>query len=156
MYNYEQSKTETKGATRTNKTRQSVYKEVAGRIERDSFREQEVLRRKKLLDEKGNGKFIMNGSNDRVNGLLYNVNDDNLYKTPDDKKSYHYGYTVHGLRRLEALVWTLEKEGKLEEAMNIGYKEGQLNVPEEMLGNLVNYSSYMEGYNSAKKGKGSR
>lgn len=57
-----------------------------------------ALRQKELHDRIGNDRdAIMEGSNDRVNGLEYS----NPYPKGTDKyKSYAYGYNEHGQRRI--------------------------------------------------------
>lgn len=156
MSNFEQSNSETSRGRITKKTRQGIYKEISKEIDIAKQQEEAKKRAIKKLEEQGNGKYIMKGSNDRINGIPYQGNNENLYKTKDDKQSYHYGYTVHGQRRLEGIIWSLEKEGKIEEAMKIGYRDCEIGISEEALHNLENYSSYMEGYNAAKVGNKTR
>lgn len=62
---------------------------------------QDAIRKMELHAAIGNDrKAIMEGSNDRVNGLDYH----NPYEEGTDKyKSYQYGYYEHGERRLRAI-----------------------------------------------------
>ena len=88
-----------------------------------------------------------------MNGLLCQADNKELYKTRDDRQSYLYGYAVHGARRLEGIVFELEKAGKYAEVEALGVRDYELGIPKELLGNLVKYENYMKGYNSSEKGK---
>lgn len=153
---FEQSNSENSRGTKSTKTRLGIYKTIAGSIDREKVREEEKARHLKHLEKHGNGKYTMDGSNDRYNGVPYRGLDEELYKTKDDRQSYHYGYTVHGARRLEALIWNLEKAEDYDAVVALGVRDYELGMPEDLLGNLVNCENYMIGYNSAKKGKGKR
>lgn len=155
MSGFEQSGTESRSGKICNKTRQGIYKTIAASIDSEKTRKEEVARHLKHLEKHGNGKYTMDGSNDRYNGVRYRDFDEASYKI-DDMQSYHYGYMVHGARRLEALIWNLEKAEDYDAVIALGARDYELGLPEDLLGNLANCENYMIGYNSAKKGKGRR
>ena len=124
-------------------TNGSIAKEI-----NEKKRAEEAEIRRQL---QGNGKYIMNGSNDRVNGMEFNIWQ---YQTEDDQTSYWYGYTIHGGRRLLGVVEALEKEGKYDEIAQIAERDYNHGIPREKLGIVANNSVYMEAYDKiASKGK---
>jgi hypothetical protein len=156
MANYEQSRTENGRGNRSSSTRTSVFKNISNSILGIASREQADERKKEKYALLGTGKYTMNGSNDRINGKIYNGDNNDLYPTEEDKRSYHYGYFIHGSRRLYAVIETLQKANRIEEIIAIGYRDYEHGVAEEYLGMLKENEYYMEGYNSAKKAKKSR
>lgn len=98
------------------------------------------------LEIQGNGKFIMNGSDDRVNGSGYNGTNLEKYPTEDDRKSYHYGYTVHGGKRLMNVVEQLVRAGKYDEIILIAERDYNNGIKEEDLGMVANIPEYLEAY----------
>lgn len=153
MGDYEQSNTETGRGNRGTATRRGVFNTVSNSIIREET-DRKAQERKRARDiQQGNGKYVMNGSNDRVNGKGYN---DTLYPTEEDKNSYYYGYVIHGGRRLLAVIDALKKENRIEEIMQIGYRDFEHAIPEDHLGLLKQNMYYMEGYNAAQKAKKAR
>ena len=135
---------------RNNQTRQEVGSKILGLISREQKEKKEAIEAENRRNTQGNGKYINNGSNDRVNGKIYDGDNTELYPTPDDERSYFYGYVVHGGRRLYAVVEALEKENKIEEIMAIGKRDFEHGIEEDRLGMLAQNEHYMEGYNAAK------
>lgn len=151
MSNYERTETEKSGERRTRTSREEMYKIISNSIVSEENEKKARAREAMRRQMQGNGKYINNGSNDRVNGKIYDGDNTELYPTPDDERSYFYGYVVHGGRRLYAVINALEKENKIEEIMAIGRRDFENGIEEERLGMLVQNEYYMEGYNAAQK-----
>ena len=150
MSNYERSETEKGSGNRGSASRLQIFKNISQSIIREATDRKAKEREIERNQIQGNGKYTMNGSNDRVNGKIYDGDNSELYPTEDDKRSYHYGYVVHGGRRLYAVIDALQKENKIEEIKQIGYRDFEHGIDEENLGILAQNKYYMEGYNTAK------
>lgn len=99
----------------------------------------------KRREEQGNGRYISDGSKDRLDGVRYQ---DDKYPNRDDQQSYFNGYYVHGNRAMAGRVYNLEKLEAYKIALALGCRDRYfLGIPEEKLGDLKNYASYMRGYN---------
>lgn len=147
----EQSKSEKNKGRNPLITRREIskYNDRLGEI---AIREAEAKKRQqnKIL-EQGNGKHTIEGSDDRVNGKSYNGD---KYTTVEDKRSYYYGYTVHGGRRLVAVVEELIKEGKYKEVELIAERDYNHGLERGHLGLVENNSIYIEAFDKlASKGK---
>lgn len=160
MSDSKQSYGENQKGNRYDINRSNFYRRyIAPNIDAEQSRLKSEERAKQRLEEQGNGKHIMAGSNDRVEGKPYDGNNDQKYPTQDDKKSYYFGYVTHGGRRIDAIIYKLEKEEKYDEIMALGYREAELGLTEKQIGlvegeepmGLAKYAAYMEGYNAAKK-----
>ena len=156
MSNYERSETEKSGGNRNVTSRIQMFNTISNAILREEnekkARAREALRRQR----QGNGKYIMNGSDDRVNGKIFDGDNINLYPTHDDQMSYFYGYTHHGSRRLYAVVEALQKQNRIDEIIQIGYRDFDHGIEEYYLGMLKQNEYYMEGYNAAQKAQKTR
>jgi len=155
MGNYQNQDIENKGY-RSQVTRHQVFNNISDWIFCDKNEKDKQEREKLRQAQQGNGKYIINGSDDRVNGKVYDGGNVDLYPTKDDERSYFYGYTIHGSRRLYAVVEALEKENKIEEIMAIGKRDFEHGIEEDRLGMLAQNEHYMEGYNAAQKAQKSR
>lgn len=155
MGNYQNQDIENKGY-RSKVTRNEVFDKRFGSIisEESDKKAQEKAAERYIIQ--GNGKYTKNGSDDRVNGKSYDGDNSDLYPSLDDKRSYHYGYVVHGGRRLYAVIEELQKENKFEEIIAIGYRDFEHGIEEEYLGMLKQNEYYMEGYNAAQKAEKTR
>ena len=151
MSNYERTESEKSSGNRNHISRAQVFNTISQSIIREESekkaRAREVLRH----ETQGNGKYVMNGSNDRVNGKIYDGGNITLYPTQADQRSYFYGYTYHGSRRLYAVIELLQKENRIEEIIQIGYRDFEHGIDENHLGMLKQNEYYMEGYNAAQK-----
>ncbi len=148
---YEQSNTENSRGNRSTATRNSVFNKISNSIMRETTEKKAKEREMERYETQGNGKYIMTGSNDRVNGIDFRGH---LYKNEDDSKSYYYGYIHHGGRRLFAIVEELVKEGKLEEVALIAERDYNHDLEKGHLGMVENNSVYMEAFDKiASKGK---
>lgn len=147
---------ENKTANRNNETRKQLTSKIISGIAselNDKKAAEAAAQRRKY---QGNGKFTKAGSDDRVNGSMHKLNDFkfNGQFPSEDELSYWYGYTVHGGRRLLAVVEELVKEGKYDEVAKIAERDYKHIFYEEDLGMVTNNSVYMEAYNKiASKGK---
>lgn len=137
---------ETKGVKTPNVTRSEVLARALNMIDAKISAEKANERRRSQFEKKGNGKFINDGSDDRVNGCGYNVNDLEKYPTEADRKSYNYGYTVHGGRRLMSIVEQLLKQKRYEEIDLIAERDYNNGLKEEDLGMVSNIPEYLEAY----------
>lgn len=164
MGDFEQTNSENRIGNISKKDRKSIYERIANNLDSEKNKKEAFERAQQRLAEQGNGKHTMAGSNDRVEGKPYDGNNDQKYPTQDDKKSYYYGYVTHGGRRIDAIIYKLEKEGKYDEIMALGYREAELGLTEKQIGlvegeepmGLAKYAAYMEGYNLTKKGTKAR
>lgn len=148
---YEQSDSESSRGNRSTSTRTGVFNKISSLILRESLEKQAAEAAAQRRASQGNGKYIMNGSNDRVDGMEYNVWQ---YQTEDDQTSYWYGYTTHGGRRLLGIVEELEKEGKYDEIALIAERDYRHGIIRERLGMVAKNSIYIEAYDKiASKGK---
>lgn len=152
---YEQSNSERSRGNRSTATRAGVFSRISDAIVRESRKKEEkerkIEREMERQEIQGNGKYIMDGSNDRVNGIEYKGDS---YPTIDDQKSYHYGYIHHGGRRLFAIVEELVKEGKYEEVALIAERDYNHGLEKGHLGMVENNSIYLEAFDKiANKGK---
>lgn len=143
----EYSRNETNGY-RSGRRLRDVGKGIGDKIASDRHTKEDYQRKLENYNRNGKGEFVLKGTDDRVAGLEYQG-----YSLSEgvDRSSYDYGYFQRGGVIIQGKVWKLEKEGKYEEAANIGYLEYTLGITEEKLGKLKEYESYMEGYNRAKK-----
>lgn len=137
---------ETKGARRSDFTRDQLLGNILYSIDSQLIEEKAKKRKLERLEIQGNGKFISAGSNDRVNGSDYKGNDIQLYPTKEDRLSYHYGYTVHGGRRLMYVIEQLENQEKYEEIALIAERDYNNGLKEEELGMVANIPAYLEAY----------
>lgn len=102
-----------------------------------------ALRAKERLETYGNSALYKNiGSDDRINGRVYNIIGTNDYEI----KSYTAGYYINGERRVLAKLNNLTKE----EATALGeYEYSVLGIPVDNLNLLKNNNDYMTGYMAA-------
>ena len=156
MSNYERSESEKSSGNKSSATRSEVFNKISDSIIREESEKKARAREALRHATQGNGKYVMNGSNDRINGKIYDGDNNNLYPELDDKRSYHYGYVVHGGRRLYAVIEVLQKENRIEEIIQIGYRDYEHGIAEEYLGMLKQNEYYMEGYNAAQKAQKTR
>lgn len=147
---------ENKTANRNNETRKQLTSRIISKIasELNDKKAAEAANKRRL--SQGNGKFTKAGSDDRVNGSVFKP--DHIYKekiiTEDDERSYFYGYTTHGGKRLLAVVEELIKEGKYDEVAKIAERDYNNYLEEENLGMVASNPVYMEAYRKiASKGK---
>ena len=99
---------------------------------------QEELARQRLKNY-GNGKYVKDGTNDRLNGLPPSSSN---YSEEDDLQSYNYGYYVRGSRVLYGQLQGKRPDVKCQ----IGYKEAANNIPYDCLGFLQDDQAYMSGF----------
>ena len=156
MGNYEQSNTEGSRGNRNTDTRNEVFNKISASIIREATDKRAKARETLRRQSQGNGKYIMNGSNDRVNGKIYDGDNKALYASHDDEMSYFYGYTHHGSRRLLAVVEALQKQNRIDEIIQIGYRDFNHGIEEDYLGMLKQNAYYIEGYNAAQKAEKTR
>lgn len=119
------SRSEVKGY-KSNKTIKDVAKARGTEIDADIRN-----RKRETYDRIENLKCYLNGTNDREKGLEYQGD---ALKEGADRKSYDKGYFQRGGVIIQGKVWKLEKEGKYEEAADIGYLEYTLGISEDNLG----------------------
>lgn len=137
---------ETKGCKIAKVSRPEVLVRALNSISAAESEKKTAQRKKEQFEIRGNGKFVKVGSDERVNGSGYNVNDLDKYPTVPDRKSYHYGYTVHGGRRLMNVVEQLLKQNKYEEIYLIAERDYNNGLKEEDLGMVANIPEYLEAY----------
>lgn len=137
---------ENKGGKINKISRQEVLERSLKSIAAEITTEKAMQRKRDRLKTQGNGKFVKDGSDDRVNGSGYNANHLEKYPTEDDKKSYHYGYTTHGGRRLMYVVEQLLKQERYEEITLIAERDYNNGLKEEELGMVAKIPEYLETY----------
>ena len=144
MANY-RGQSDERGVRTPKDTRRGVsHKDYYSEIKKSS--EAADKRKLKQLRIKGNGKFVKNGSDDRVNGLGYNGFNLEKYPTELDRISYYYGYTTHGGVRLMDVVEQLIKQGRYEEIDLIAERDYNNGLKEEELGMVANIPEFLEAY----------
>lgn len=152
MSDYERSASENGGGKRSTPSRIQIFNTISQSIIREKTDKKSKEREQKRHETQGNGKYINHGSDDRVNGAEYRYPDGVV--TEDDKKSYYYGYTTHGGKRLLAVVEELIKEGKLDEVALIAERDYNHGLKKRHLGIVANNSAYIEAFDKiANKGK---
>lgn len=137
---------ETRGGKITKVTRPVVLGRTLNSIACKISEKKSDERRLERLVSQGNGKFTMDGSNDRVNGSGYRGNDVASYPTKEDRQSYYYGYTVHGGRRLMHVVEVLIQQGNYDEIALIAERDYNNGLNEEDLGMVANIPVYLDAY----------
>lgn len=138
---FEETRSEKVGTRRPTLSRKEISKIDMNYARRDRQREESA---KHALEVRGSGKYIKEGTSDRVMGVVYNTS---KYSNSDDQKSYYYGYFVRGSRVLDGLMEQMTPVQIKEK----GISEYALGIKEEDFGPLTKRAEYLNGYNEEKE-----